>query len=651
MVCDRVDADHIALEKPVAKTRPRQKPTVTLTSFSILILERERIDVETQRSQDHKCYEVSKAIIWLLRHDQSVPRESDGAIHYSDTIDECRKKKFDDASQWLFEDWISTLAKGVRSEEKISMLCDSKLFQSALRAIQGHSGKSAMDPALQDIVLLPKGFTEYICHVRNAKELNSGIRNGFKRGRQAVFFSTANPMEDMCGMGETPCDLTKPRIAPCKNTWKRLQNTLFIEYTCHVGNANDWIPQSEMDWFQQEKASKEEDKRYFFTTVNPMEDVFGMGVTPCDLTKPRIAPYKNTWKRFQNTVLWCNLKLAQEKGLQFLPDTVTCSRSLQHTSCSLHWEGGMNENSGWALPKGSVGSKSATGCAKIELAIWSTRSTKPTSKITLGPIKRFEELRRNLEQRENKVKRLIENLRITSTRNPSFRTWARRRRSTSSAKNRRTWSPTWTTPRSSNFAKILPSSNVLTAMPAGKSVISIDAVEEIWSLRGVQQSSTRTTVTSSHLNPWICDQEKQQSWSEAQTFWKTTGVLPGETDAQKKRQTGKARTPSNDTFTMVRRRRIQKVIISHRVETTPHNVARQNRRGEAHLPRYKSWENSKFEAFDSHAKYRRRTAATTQSTTRLCSSERECKRLHDEHLARTQEEYRTIPRSQQIGQR
>ena len=37
---------------------------------------------------------------------------------------------------------------------------------------------------------------------------------------------------------------------------------------------------------------------------------------PCGLTNPRIQPYKNTWKRLQNTVFWCNLKLAQEKGLQ-----------------------------------------------------------------------------------------------------------------------------------------------------------------------------------------------------------------------------------------------------------------------------------------------------------------------------------------------
>ena len=35
----------------------------------------------------------------------------------------------------------------------------------------------------------------------------------------------------------------------------------------------------------------------------------------------------------------------------------------------------------------------------------------------------------------------------------------------------------------------------------------------------------------------------------------------------------------------------------------------------------------------------------------FAQAKRECKRLHDEHLARTQEEYRTIPRSQQIIQR
>ena len=55
----------------------------------------------------------------------------------------------------------------------------------------------------------------------------------------------------------------------------------------------------------------------FFTVVNPMDNQDGLGESLCDLSQTRIAPYKNTWKRFQNTVFWCNLKFAQGRGLQF----------------------------------------------------------------------------------------------------------------------------------------------------------------------------------------------------------------------------------------------------------------------------------------------------------------------------------------------
>ena len=82
-----------ASEKHIAKARPRQKPTVTLTSVSILVVERNWIDIETQRSHDHKFYELSHAMTRLLRHDQSVPPRSNGAIHYSAIIEECRRKK------------------------------------------------------------------------------------------------------------------------------------------------------------------------------------------------------------------------------------------------------------------------------------------------------------------------------------------------------------------------------------------------------------------------------------------------------------------------------------------------------------------------------------------------------------------------------
>ena len=108
-----------------------------------------------------------------------------------------------------------------------------------LRAIQGHSGESAVDPALQDHVLLPIGFTEYLYHVGNANEWNSIIGNGLilgGKGLQAVFFTT----EDEHCMGETPRDSTKPRIATHKNTRKHLQNTIFW---CNLKLAQDKVLQ------------------------------------------------------------------------------------------------------------------------------------------------------------------------------------------------------------------------------------------------------------------------------------------------------------------------------------------------------------------------------------------------------------------------
>ena len=92
------EEEDIASGKPIAKARPTQTPTVTLTSVSILAHERKWIDIETQRSNDHTCFEVSKAVTRWLRHDQTVPRGLDGAIQYNDIVEECRKTKFNDAS-------------------------------------------------------------------------------------------------------------------------------------------------------------------------------------------------------------------------------------------------------------------------------------------------------------------------------------------------------------------------------------------------------------------------------------------------------------------------------------------------------------------------------------------------------------------------
>ena len=107
------DEEHRALGKPTAKARPRMKSTITLTPVAVPLRERKWVDVNPG-SYDHECYVISKAMISLLRHDENIPRDTDGAVKYEDIVEKIntKKKKFDGASQWSLNDWMSILAKG-----------------------------------------------------------------------------------------------------------------------------------------------------------------------------------------------------------------------------------------------------------------------------------------------------------------------------------------------------------------------------------------------------------------------------------------------------------------------------------------------------------------------------------------------------------
>ena len=54
----------------------------------------------------------------------------------------------------------------------------------------------------------------------------------------------------------------------------------------------------------------------FFTAVNPMHENHQDPIE-LDLTKPRLASYKQKWKVHQDTVYWVDFQLAQRKGLKF----------------------------------------------------------------------------------------------------------------------------------------------------------------------------------------------------------------------------------------------------------------------------------------------------------------------------------------------
>ena len=101
-----------------------------------------------------------------------------------------------------------------------------------LRALQGHSGRSLIDPTLQDNVVIPSNFFQYIYHVGCAIILHSIIHSGLIPGgqnlnnRQTVFFLPVDPMDKNHKDLDT-IDLNEPRHAQYMHkAWKRHQNAV-----------------------------------------------------------------------------------------------------------------------------------------------------------------------------------------------------------------------------------------------------------------------------------------------------------------------------------------------------------------------------------------------------------------------------------------
>ena len=57
------------------------------------------------------------------------------------------------------------MARGGRHKKIFQYCTDASVGFLYLRALQVHGGRSLIDPSLQDNVLIPDGFFEYISHV------------------------------------------------------------------------------------------------------------------------------------------------------------------------------------------------------------------------------------------------------------------------------------------------------------------------------------------------------------------------------------------------------------------------------------------------------------------------------------------------------
>ena len=178
-----------SLGQPVAKARPRPTPTLTLSLVCIPYNKRTWTDIEPGIFNQSFLFGVSKLMIRLLQHDESVHREDDGAVRFDDLASTLRSE-FDGTSHWPVRAWAQK-----KRFQCLLWTPNSSEHSLYFRAIQGHSGGTLVDPALWDNVLLPEDFAEYIHHAENAHDMHSIIQGGsisggrsLKMDRQSVFF-------------------------------------------------------------------------------------------------------------------------------------------------------------------------------------------------------------------------------------------------------------------------------------------------------------------------------------------------------------------------------------------------------------------------------------------------------------------------------
>ena len=203
-----------------AKAKPRRLSTACSSSRTVPILERIWIGIEPGAQFD-QAYPVAKRINTLLRQGE-LPREEYGVIEFWRLKDDLQDK-FQYSQYWSDDVWKSKMAGGGGNKKRFQYCTDSSGQEILyLRALQGHSGRNLIDPSLQDTVLIPNNFFEYIHHIRCAISLhsitNSGVIPGGQnssRDRQTVLVTAVNLMHEN-RQDPIELDLTKPRLASYK---------------------------------------------------------------------------------------------------------------------------------------------------------------------------------------------------------------------------------------------------------------------------------------------------------------------------------------------------------------------------------------------------------------------------------------------------
>ena len=185
-----------ARSKAKAKPQPREYSGTTTISFN----ERIWVDIVPSK-QDFDSYKLSKRVINLLRHNPNVNRERDGAVQFYKIKSLIRDHSLSTQS-WSDNRWLVCLAAGGGPKRRYQYCSDYLGSIIYLRALQGHSGDSIIDLAMQDHVLIIPGIFPYVYHVGSNFNIPSILSNGLipggleLSGRQSVFFLPIDPRDE-----------------------------------------------------------------------------------------------------------------------------------------------------------------------------------------------------------------------------------------------------------------------------------------------------------------------------------------------------------------------------------------------------------------------------------------------------------------------
>ena len=126
--------------RSMAKAKPQRREPVDSPSI-IPMNERKWIDIEPGNSS-LSAYEISKKVIRLLRHSQTVQREEDGAVQFW-RIKNYLQSQFPQVLCWSDDRWKACLAAGGGGAKRRYQYCtDVSVISVYFRALEGHSGRN-----------------------------------------------------------------------------------------------------------------------------------------------------------------------------------------------------------------------------------------------------------------------------------------------------------------------------------------------------------------------------------------------------------------------------------------------------------------------------------------------------------------------------